>query len=143
MTDRSEFFEALRYGLQEATGKPIGLSQIPSGEDLQGATLELPYAIIYPIVSSSAGAKMSGTEDSKDEVFQVTSVGKNPKQAGWMSDRINEVMTMKVGASYMYPLVDEAWGVEWRLCDQLGATLPTGRSMFNQFDNYRIRKGRA
>lgn len=140
-SNRNDFLEALRVALAEATGKQFGLARAPEGEELLGEELRLPYAYINPILSVPMGTDMESASNSKDHIFQVVSVGSTPKQAGWMSDKIFTVMTLMENGSYTYPLLGDEWAVEWRLCDQLGAILPTGRSLFNQLDNYRIRKG--
>lgn len=142
MKNRSKFSEALRSGVSTAVGKQVGLSRVPTGEDLQEASLAYPYLIMYPFLDVSAGESMNDPEDSSDYLVRMSSVGKDPRQVGWLSDRVFYVITSRrPGGAWRYNLVGAEWSLEWRLCDQLGGILPSGPNLYVQHDTYRLRRG--
>lgn len=79
------FEESLRIWSEAESGRPVGLAEIP------GKNPNIPYAILQPINSPRGYGDNLDPESMRDYVFQVTCVGKSPRQARWMSDKMREV----------------------------------------------------
>jgi hypothetical protein len=102
----------------------------------------MPYFILIPIIETAREESMNDPHDSSDIVIQMKALGLDPRQARWMSNRVFEAITDKdQGGNYVHALVLGSDSLEWRLCDQRGAILPSGPTLFEEQDNYRLRRG--
>ncbi len=114
-----------------ATGKACGIEKSPYEGQINPP---LPYMVIFQLPSSTdptpTMARRSGTMEF---VFQITSVGKTVEQCSWMSGKVYEAMM----DSNDLPLEDGLF-VMSRTLDSFGAILPSGESLFNSADTYRI-----
>jgi len=114
-----------------ATEKACGIEKSPYEGQVNPA---LPYTVIFQLPSSNdptpTMARRSGTMEF---VFQITSVGKTVEQCSWMSGKVYEAIL----SSDDLPL-EGGLSVMSRTLDSFGAILPSGESLFNSADTYRI-----
>lgn len=134
--------EVLNKGIAEwlatAVGKQVGLVTIAENPTA-------PYVILYPLQSPPGAGSYADPEEDRDFVYQATCVGIDPRQAAWMSRKVQEAFTdRQAGTSdgYKHPIAISGIAVQWRSCDELGAILPVGDDLFQSQDTYRVRAGK-
>lgn len=137
--------EAIREALARATGKIIGLTRIPgqsTDAPLNVVNVELPYAILYPLPARSFEASMEDPLDLMEFNYQVTSVGQDAQQAGWMSRRVMEaLMGTTPGSQYATRIIGNGFTIAWRALVSLGGLNPSGPSLYTGADDYRFYVG--
>lgn len=79
--------------------------------------------------------------EDREFSYQIKCVGSDARQAGWMSSKVNAVMTNRAGADYQYPLTITGVATHWRVTETLGAIVPTGSDLFESNDIYKVRMG--
>lgn len=129
--------EAIRLLLSTVTGKEVGLSEMPQ------AVPTLPYAILYPLFSGPASGSFGDPQEMRDFRYQVTCVGKDPKQAGWMSSVVEEAMTAYGGTGHLHPLVATGFYIMFRHSEGLGGIMSTGKDLYQSTDTYVVRAGES
>jgi hypothetical protein len=135
-------FDQLAADLSAEIDKQFAFARVPTtAAERLNVKLKPPYGMVGNITESSDETGFGDPHSSVDLVIQISSVGEDPKQVQWLSDRVHDAMVGKdPGGNYMVALL-AGWNVAWRLCDYRGATLPSGDNLFQQQDNYRIRRG--
>ena len=137
MATRDEVNKAVQTTLQNGTGKSVFLMEIL--ED----TPALPYSILYPQIG---GEDKGGFQDEqeRDFNFQVTSVGKDPRQSAWMSSKVEAVMTSRDGGgNYVHPILLTGHDILWRRVVFLGPLGGSGKTLFQAADIYALRIARS
>jgi hypothetical protein len=147
MATRDEINEAIRAAMQEVIGRNVGLAEMPIPPDPDNPPQNWPgdsYAILYPQNTSAGHGGMADGEEDRDFLFQVTNVGRDPRQAAWMSSKVEAFFVgKKPGGGYLHDIPLDGHAVEWRLVDSIGAILPGGDESFTSADQYRLRIGRT
>lgn len=131
------FEEAFTSFLGTATERPLGLAEIPEKNP------NLPYGILYPINSPRGYGDYINPESMREYVFQITCVGKTPKQARWYSDKMkNVIIGVNANGDDVFPM-PVMGGVTvcpgCRQSDALGAIVKTGDALYQIADTYRIK----
>lgn len=126
--------QAIADLLATNTGKAVGVAWIASDA-------ALPYAIVYPMPAGSDLGAWAQPNEDREFTYQIKCVGADARQAGWMSSKINAIMTNRSGADYQYPLVITGAATHWRITDTLGAIVASGDDLFESNDIYRVRMG--
>lgn len=134
MTSRDEINVAVVDMLETATGKQIGLCEIPMEPSM-------PYAILYPMSTGPDEGSWGVPNEDRTFNFQVKCVGADARQTGWMSSKVCAVMTDRTGTDYTEPLIITGAAVHWRATEALGAIVPSGENLYEANDLYQIRIG--
>lgn len=146
MATRDEINEAIRSRMEEVIGKAVGLAQMPLPPDPYDPPEDWPpnsYVILYPQNTSSGYGSMADGEEERDYLFQVTCVGRDERQAAWVSSKVEAFfLAKKPGGGYLHDIPLEGHSILWRLSDSLGSILPSGDDSFTSPDRYRLRIGR-
>ena len=144
MSTRDEINEEIRSQLQTVTGRNVGLAEIPRYDpDPEHPPEGWPgesYIILYPQNTSGGEGGFGDGESDRDFLFQVTCVGRDPRQCAWVSSKVETFFTaLKPGGGYLHDIPLVGHSVAWRLTDSLGAILPAGNVGFQSADQYRLR----
>jgi len=137
----------LREWLATALGKQIGLCRIPATDnnrdELGGTELKYPYAILIPMTSPLATGSWAQPEEDRELVYQLTCVGKDPRQARWMSDKVRIAFTARDDSGYVVPmnLTTLTAVVQCRTGESVGAVIAGGVDLYQTNDMYRIYVG--
>jgi hypothetical protein len=84
-------------------------------DDLPSDDPDLPYAVVYYVSSNVGPGSLADDEDEGVVTLQVTSVGEDMWQAGWLSDMCNALITGKAaGGGYAHDLPEPQHGVQFR-----------------------------
>lgn len=142
----STFEESFKNWMATASSRPVGLAEIP------GVDPNIPYAIYTPINSPRGEGDYFDPESMRDYVFQILSVGKSPRQARWMSDKMRNILIGRDNdGNYLVtidlqPLPDTPPTPPGasvmpgsRRSDTLGAVQKTGDRLFQVVDTYRFK----
>lgn len=124
----------LRAWLETATTKKIGLARVP--EDIT-----LPYAVLYPTTAGVGIGSWGDPEEDRDFIFQVTSVGEDPRQCTWMSDKVRDAFVSRFGGGFAYTIALSSGNVQNRSVEALGAIMRAGEHLWNVQDIYRVKVG--
>ncbi len=132
MLSSEKFFDALVAMVATGTTRPGEFATAP-------ADVSTPYFILYHISGLPSGGDWSDVNDEIDWMVQFSCVGITPKQANFMADKVQAVMTAKTvnGPSNLLSEFHE----QWRVVRELGAILPSGESLYQRADTYIIRTG--
>lgn len=129
---RDELAENLRTMVESGSGHPSGIGSLD--------VTDTPYTLIFPQPSGPGEGSMRDPEEMRDYLFLITSVGKDYRQAAWMSSKVQEVVVSRSYPGYTHPLVDPTgMSVMLRSLDGQGAIVPSGERLFQSEDIYRLR----
>jgi hypothetical protein len=146
MATRDEINEAVRTMLEAATGKKIGLAEMPVPLDPDNPPAgwpALPYAVLWPLDTAPTDGSMEDGNEDKIFYYQATCVGKDSRQVSWMSSKVEAAfMALRPGGGYLHDIPLTGHSVAWRLLQSQGATVPSGEQLFASDDNYLLRIGR-
>lgn len=97
--------ELLTFGLIEllgdGTGRPIGDADAP--RDAAGDLYDFPWGIVYPLEGGSSWGPVANWRADRRVPYQVTSSGRDRRQAQAMADRVRTVILDR--ATYPFPAV--------------------------------------
>lgn len=85
MIDQATAMEHIRSTLAAATGRPFYVAAV-------GTDTDLPYGILYPLPVMLRPVRPLDTEDIWRIELQLTSVGRNLVDAGWLDSKANDAM---------------------------------------------------
>lgn len=137
MSTRDEIDESVRALLEEGTSKQSWISKV------RVPNPTLPYSVVHPMNTSGGKGGFEDEMDEKDYIFQITCVGKDPRQAAAMSSSVEAVLTAKKpGGGYVHPMELTGHAVQWRLLESSGAIVPSGESLYRSDDTYSLRIGK-
>lgn len=125
--------EAMREMLASVTRRPIGLMEF--SEDAP----EMPYGILYPLGASEGEGSWADPGDYMDFMYQVTSVGQDPRQVNWMSSEVRRAMVQPGSSGQRYLVFAPGVTVEGRWGDGLGSIVSGGKDLYQIADTYRVR----
>ena len=138
MSTRDEINEAVRAMLASVTSLNVYLVKVRDENPGE------KYAVVHPIDAGPGVGGMDDAEEMRDFYFQVTCVGKSPQQVGWVSSKVESALTAKAaGGDYLHAISLTGHTVIWRLVERLGSIVPTGESLYQTPDTYKLRIGRG
>lgn len=129
MISRGSVYRAIRDWLESGTTKQVGMMVIPEEP-------VLPYTILYPLTGIPGPGSMAGN-DELDYMYQITCVGRDDRECGWMSSKVFTVHEDRLG----FPLLIAGQAPVWRLPNEVGAMLPSGDKLYACNDTYTLRMG--
>lgn len=132
---RENLNEAFRAALEDFTEKTIFLIRVPPDPG------DLPHAVLETV---PGGAETYGAwaapEECRDYLFNIKSIGIDPRQCAWMADKIEDaVVGREPNGEFQMPIVFDGGVVNWRLGGERGAILPSGEQLWQAVDTYRLR----
>jgi hypothetical protein len=138
MVDPAAVSQYLREWLANIVGKQVGWGTLPTLGDSEN--LEVPYAILYDIASPKPQGSWALPEEDQETVFQVTSIGKSPIQAGWMRWEVRDAwIGREPSGVYVHQMAPGTFSLWGRESDGLGSIVPSGEHLFQATDIYRVR----
>lgn len=93
MIDRRPVTSALLLMLVEASGKPVGLGEPPSGIDDSE-----PWGILHSIPGGGYEGSLNDPNSDIAFVYQVDSIGRSIGQVEWMADLIRRTMLARTAS---------------------------------------------
>jgi hypothetical protein len=119
---RLPFDKAVRTMLEAATGKPVGLYQLPTvpdPADPENSRLPVdpPYYVLYALPADFSGPPFG--DDHADVVwgYQLTCVAERADQAMWLRDHGADAFLARQPGNqqaYLYPITVAGMTVMWR-----------------------------
>lgn len=134
--NRYDLDVGLQTFLASVSAKNVGLGTVPP-------SLTLPYGILYPINTSRGEGSWADPEEDRWFIYQVTSVGEDPRQCGWLSDKVREAFIGRgPGSGYLWAPGIAGINVQVRESEALGAIIPGGENLWQVQDVYRVKVGK-
>lgn len=111
-------------------GFPVGYGDAP-------VTVTLPYMILYPQGGPVGDGSWGNPEEDRWYNYQVTSVGREPVQITWMTDRVRGLLLDYA----RYPLAVTGGSIQTAETIRLGAIIRGGEDLWQAQDVYRMKAG--
>lgn len=136
MSKGNDLDEAVETLLETVTGHECFIIHVDPNPGI-------PYTVVYPQPSPRGDGSFANPEEDRDYVYQVTSVGADPRQVRRVQEMVEEAFLSRVGGGgYEHAITVAGYAVQWRLSDSLGAVVRSGDELFKADDMYRVRIGR-
>ncbi len=101
------------------------------------------YIVLHPLNEGARSGSMSGPEEDVEYMYQVTSVGIEPRQTRWLQDRVQEGFISRDGGGYEHSISPATGGtVQDRWTMIRGAPVKDGEMLFKADDTYIVKCGR-
>ena len=127
--------DLLEAQMPSRTGVWVGISDPPS------RTPEMPYLVLYPMMSSPTEGDLKDGEDQRDYIYQISCIGTTPQQTTWCSSKAQNIITGRPASAsgYLHTLPVAGTDITFRVSDNLGAVHRSGDRLYKVDDVYRIR----
>ncbi|MEU8560583.1 hypothetical protein AB0C45_03745 [Streptomyces cyaneofuscatus] len=122
MTARLPVTGALAALVEEATGRPCGIGELPRVEGKSGWKLaSAPYTILDSLPGAFSGPPLWDWHADAAWSYQVTSVGERGDQVEWLADRVRAGVVGRSDGRWTYGLhVPEARVIDRELTYDAG-----------------------
>lgn len=111
-------------------GFPVGYGNAP-------ADLSIPYMILYPQGGPPGDGSWGSPEEDRWWNYQVTSVGREPVQVTWLTDKVRG-MILDLSR---YPIALTGGSIQTATSLRLGAIIQGGEDLWQAQDVYRVKAG--